>query len=134
MVRPGSEREGLAAALSELRAGRPDAAEAIARRLLARAPRSPALHQLRAAIALQQGAGAVALRWARSCLAMRPDHAPVLLIAGRAARAAGEAEAALAYFGRAAELAPTHPEPVFMACVLLLDVGTRGHEACWTAC
>jgi len=113
----------LAKALAELRGGRLAAAEELSRRLLAAAPRDPALHQLSAAIAIRRGDFSGAARSARTCLALQPDHAPALIVAGRAARGSGDPAQALAYFRRAAELAPTRSESVFMICVTLLECG-----------
>jgi tetratricopeptide (TPR) repeat protein len=118
-----SGQDALAGALAELRAGRIDEAEALCRALHASSPQDPALHQLAATIALQRGDADAALRWARSGLALRPDHAPALIVAGRAARAAGDLTQAARWFRRAIELAPDRPEPAFLACVVLLERG-----------
>jgi tetratricopeptide (TPR) repeat protein len=127
--RTDRKANGLAGALAELRAGRLNAAEDISRRLLASAPRDPALHQLSAAISLRRGDFESAARWARSCLVLWPNHAPALVIAGRAARASGDLAEALACFRRAAELAPARSEPAFMTCVTLLERGdAEAHE------
>jgi tetratricopeptide (TPR) repeat protein len=74
-------------------------------------------------IALQRGRAEDAIRWARSCLALRPDHAPSLVVAGRAARASGDLAQAAKWFARASELSPNRPEPAFLACVALLERG-----------
>jgi tetratricopeptide (TPR) repeat protein len=127
--RANSKARGLAEALAKLRAGRLNAAEDLSRRLLASAPRDPALHQLSAAIFLRRGDFESAARWARSCLELWPDHAPALVIAGRAARASGDLAEALVCFRRAAELSPARPEPAFMTCVTLLERGdAEAHE------
>jgi tetratricopeptide (TPR) repeat protein len=121
-----------ASAISEVLAlmsgGDAAAASAACSALLDRAPREPALHQLAASIALQRGALAEAERWAKSALALRPDHAPTLLVAGRAARAAGDAARALELFERAMRKEPARPEAAFLACVCSLEQGARATE------
>jgi len=117
----------LAGAISEVLAllsgGDVAGAAAACSALLDRAPREPALRQLAAAIALQRGDVAEAERWAHSALALRPDHAPTLVVAGRAARAAGDARRALELFERAMQADPARPEAVFLACVCRLEQG-----------
>ena len=123
----GSEYDGsepdLSTALSALREGDLDAAEAIARRLFGNAPDDPAVHQLAAVIALQRGEIQRAVRSATASLARRPDHVPTLVIAGRAARAAEDLAGAAAFFRRAAILAPDRADAAFLACVTLLELG-----------
>jgi tetratricopeptide (TPR) repeat protein len=113
----------LSTALSALREGDLDAAEAIARRLFENAPDDPAVHQLAAVIALQRGEIQRAERSAAASLARRPDHVPTLVIAGRAARAAEDLAGAAAFFRRAAILAPNRADAAFLACVTLLELG-----------
>ena len=113
----------LSAALVALRTGELDAADATCARLLQQAPDDPAVHQLAAAIALQRDDAALAARWAASSLERRPDHAPTLTIAGRAARRGGDPRQALALFRRAAALAPTRAEALFLCCITLLELG-----------
>jgi len=117
-----NERD-LRAALSALREGDLDAAEAIARRLLKRTPDDPAAHQLIAAIALQRGESQQAVHAAAASLARRPDHVPTLIMAGRAARASEDLAGALAFFRRAADLAPDRADAAFLTCVTLLERG-----------
>jgi tetratricopeptide (TPR) repeat protein len=113
----------LAAALDALRNGDLAGATTISRRLLDATPRDPAVLQLAAAIDLQQGDAAAAARWAAASLALRPDHAPTLLIAGRAARASGRLTQALDVVRRAVLLAPAKAEAAFLLCILLLESG-----------
>jgi tetratricopeptide (TPR) repeat protein len=123
-VKPqAGETAALEAALAALRQGDVAGADAMCRRLLQRTPRDPALHQLACAIELQRGDAAAATRWAESGLALRPDHAPMLLLAGRAARASGETARALGLFRRAALLAPARAEAAFLTCIALLELG-----------
>jgi predicted Zn-dependent protease len=83
----GANEPDLSGALSALRAGDLDAADAIARRLLADTPNDPAVLQLAAVVALQRGELEQAARAASASLGRRPDHVPTLIIAGRLRRA-----------------------------------------------
>jgi Flp pilus assembly protein TadD len=119
----GTPEAALARAVALLRQGDLEGAATLCRQLLHRAPRDPALHQLAAAIALQRGNAREAAGWAASSLALRPDHPPTLLLAGRAARAAGERRQALDFFRCAQQLAPARAEAAFLACIMLLELG-----------
>jgi tetratricopeptide (TPR) repeat protein len=123
MKKPGGSANSLKEALAALQAGHIDAAEELARQLFVGAPRDPALHQLRAAIALRRQQFDKAARWARSCLALRPDHPPALILAGRAAKALGDPAQALELFRRAAKRAPARADAAFMVCLTLLERG-----------
>jgi tetratricopeptide (TPR) repeat protein len=112
-------------ALAALRAGDVDTADAIAQRLLRATPDDPAAHQLAAVIALQRGAFQQAARAATASLTRRPDHAPTLVVAGRAARSAGDLAGAAAFFARATALAPERPDAAFLQCVTLLELRDR---------
>jgi tetratricopeptide (TPR) repeat protein len=113
----------LSRALEALRAGDLDSAAAIALRLAAKAPDDPAVHQLAAVIALQQDKPEQAARSAAASLAGRPDHAPTLVIAGRAARALNDHAGALAFFRRAMAVAPARADAAFFTCATLLELG-----------
>jgi tetratricopeptide (TPR) repeat protein len=126
---PGERGAALAAALAKLRQGDIAAADAACRRLLQGAPRDPALHQLAAAIALRRGDAGEAARWAGSSLELRPAHPPTLLLAGRAARMAGERRPALGFFRDAARLAPERGEAAFLICITLLELGDGEAQA-----
>jgi len=115
--------ETLTQALAALRAGRLEDAERLSVKLLEAAPHDPAAHLLAANVALQRARYGDADRWARSCLALRADHAPAMLIAGSAARATGDFAKAIDWFGRAARLSPDRPEPFFQLCVTQLAGG-----------
>jgi tetratricopeptide (TPR) repeat protein len=112
-------------ALAALRDGDVDAADAIVQQLLRVAPDDPAAHQLAAVIALQRGEFAEAARAATASLARRPDHAPTLVVAGRAARSADDLAGAAAFFARAVALAPERPDAAFLQCVTLLQLRDR---------
>jgi len=121
------ERE-LRAALAALNEGDVQTADAIARRLSHDRPDDPAAHQLLAIIALRQGDVRQAADSAATSLALRPDHGPTLVVAGRAARASQNAAAAIAFFRRAAALEPDRAEAAFLLCVTLLECGDTGAQ------
>ena len=81
--------------------------------ILRSAPRDPAAHQLAATVALRRGRLEDAARSANSSLELRPDHVPTLIVAARAARAAGDIAQARLWLERAGRLAPDRPEPLF---------------------
>jgi tetratricopeptide (TPR) repeat protein len=115
--------EAINAVLEALSEGRIEQAETMAHALIDDAPDDPAAHQLVATVAWQRCDHSEALHWAQSCLALRPRHQPALLLAGRAARAAGNLGRALEFFREAAQCAPERADAAFMACVTLLDLG-----------
>jgi tetratricopeptide (TPR) repeat protein len=122
MVEPDSDPNALvASALSALRAGNLLEAEEICDELHAFAPQEPAVHQLAATIAVQRGRFEEAMRWACSCLALRPDHSPALILAGRAARGAGDLGQSAVWFQRASDVSPHRPEAAFLLCITLLE-------------
>jgi tetratricopeptide (TPR) repeat protein len=118
-----ADAPALSRALLALREGDMDAAAAIARRLFEETPEDPAVLQLVAIVALQQDEVERAGHSAAASLALRPDHVPTLIIAGRAARKAKDLTAALAFFRRAVMLAPEEADAAFFACVTLLERG-----------
>jgi tetratricopeptide (TPR) repeat protein len=119
----GANRATLEQSLAALRHGDLDAADALCITLMQQSPGDPAVNQLAAAIAFERGnAGEAVLRTSFS-LRDRPDHAPTLLLAGRAAHLAGQPQEALSYFRRAATLAPGRAEPAFLVCRTLLELG-----------
>lgn len=115
--------EAIGAVLAALRDGHIEQAEALVRALIKDAPDDPAAHQLVATVAWQRGDPDETLRWARSCLALQAGHTPALLLAGRAARAAGDGDAALKFFREAARCAPERADAAFALCVVLLEHG-----------
>jgi tetratricopeptide (TPR) repeat protein len=111
----------IGASLAALREGRIEQAGTLAEALINEAPDDPAAHQLVATVAWQRGDHAETLRWAQSCLALQARHAPALLLAGRAARAAGDLDGALRFFREAAQCAPERADAAFMMCIALLE-------------
>ncbi len=127
---PPRRTEVISAALAALREGRIEQASRLAQALINDAPDDPAAHQLVATVAWQRGDHAETLRWAQSCLALQARHAPALLLAGRAARAAGDLDHALQCFREAAQCAPERPDAAFMTCIALLERGDpKANEA-----
>lgn len=115
--------EVISAVLTSLREGRVQQAETLARALIDNAPDDPAAHLLVATVAWQRGDHDETLRWARSCLALKAKHAPALVLAGRATRAAGDLDHALQYFREAVQCAPERADAAFMTCIVLLELG-----------
>jgi tetratricopeptide (TPR) repeat protein len=120
---PRRRAEAIGAALTSLREGRVEQAETLARALMENAPDEPAAHLLVATVAWQRGNHDETLRWARSCLALQAKHAPALVLAGRATRAAGDLGHALQLFREAAQCAPERADAAFMTCIMLLELG-----------
>src|ERR1700733_2279659 len=130
MTEPGASRQSLfESALAELRAGRTESAAAVCGRILDSAPQDPAAHQLAATIALRRGRFEDAARWANSSLSLRPDHSPTLIVAARVARAAGNLAQARTWLERAARLAPDRPEPAFLTCMTLMELGSENAQS-----
>jgi tetratricopeptide (TPR) repeat protein len=112
MAQPSVE-EILDLAIRHANAGLPDRARALCEHALAAHGAHPAVHQLLAMLALQQGQAAEARRQAAASLALRPDHVPTLLAAGDAALALREPAAAARALERAVALAPAHADAWF---------------------
>lgn len=119
----GRRAEVIGKALAALREGHIEQAGTLARALINDAPDDPAAHLLVATVDWQRGNHDEALRWARSCLALQPGHAPALLLAGRTMRATGNPGQALQFFREAAQRAPERADAAFMTCIALLELG-----------
>jgi tetratricopeptide (TPR) repeat protein len=128
-VPQASRQSAFENALAELRAGKIERAQALCDRILGAAPQDPAAHQLAATIALRRTRLDDAARWAKSSLASRPDHLPTLILAAQIARAAKDFAQARLWLDRAVRLAPERPEPAFLACVTLVELGDRNVQA-----
>lgn len=120
---PSQFERALIDAIGDYQAGRLDQAVAACQRLLQRDPRNPGAHQLLAVVHLQQGNVRAARTHIGCTLAEQPDHLASLMIAGRAAHADGDLDAALRHFERAAALAPDAAEPAYLAGSTLLELG-----------
>jgi tetratricopeptide (TPR) repeat protein len=108
-------------ALAALRKGDIGTAESVCAPLLEQNPDDPALHQLAAAIALEAGDAGRARERALSSLGLRPGHVPTLVLAGRAARLAGDSADALTHFRRAVQEGPDRADAAFLLCRTLLE-------------
>src|SRR3984957_18868284 len=130
MTKPRANRQSaFENALAELRAGRIESAAIACDRILETTPQDPAAHQLAATIALRRGRFEDAARWANSSLSLRPDHSPTLIVAARVARAAGDLAQARTWLERAARLAPDRPEPAFLTCMALIELGSENAQS-----
>lgn len=113
--------ELLALAIRHVNAGQRERARALCEHAAAVHPPHPAVHQLLAVLDLQRGDGVQAWRNAAASLALRPEHLPSLLLAGDAARAAGESSEARRLLERIVALAPEHNEAWFHLALLRQD-------------
>jgi tetratricopeptide (TPR) repeat protein len=113
--------ETLSRALAALRADRLDEADALARSLLQAAPRDPAAHQLAANVAFRRGFFAEAEARAASSLALRPGHAPTLMLAGRAARSCENSGRAKDWFRLASQTSEGGAEAWFQLGVAEIE-------------
>jgi len=82
---PSPLESGLAQAIAAVNAGRREQARAVCEQLLGVAPGHPAVHQLLALIALDEGDAMAAQRHAEASLASRQGHPPTLAVAAKAA-------------------------------------------------
>jgi tetratricopeptide (TPR) repeat protein len=122
MPEPGDFVSRFRTALDQLRAGALGDAAATCAMLRRQAPEDPAVLQLHATIELHAGRPAQAQQTAEHSLRLRGSHVPTLVLAARAARAAGAADAALTFLREAMAHAPDHAEPAFLLCRTLLDL------------
>ncbi len=119
---PESSEEALARALAEHRAGRPEAAEPVYRRLVAEAPACHAAWHLLGIVLLNRGAAPEAVAHIGRALDLAPDNARYAANLGVACQAAGRSGDAIAAFERVHALDPTDGEPLFA-------IGTIHQEA-----
>jgi tetratricopeptide (TPR) repeat protein len=110
---PGTVEAQLALAIGQVNAGQVESALRICEAAaIAHAP-NPAVLQLLAVLLLQKADVARARECIDASLALRPGHGPSLLVAGDAARAAGDLAAALAHHRRAVELMPDRADAAY---------------------
>lgn len=121
----------LARALADHRAGRPEAAEPVYRRLVADDPSCHAAWHLLGIVALQRGEAATALEHIERAAALVPDNGRYATNLGVALATLGRTEAAIAAFERAATLDPTDPEPPFNIATLLHQAGDTAAAERW---
>ncbi|MFQ5784221.1 MAG: tetratricopeptide repeat protein [Alphaproteobacteria bacterium] len=103
---PSDVRDRLATAAAQFRAGRPDQAERLCRRILETSPgQADALHML-AVVARRAGRRAEAVGLVERALAARPDFAPAHYTRGALCVDQGRLDVAAEAFARAAALKP----------------------------
>jgi len=112
-------------ATAAFNAGRPQDAQQLCERGLARAPGEPMLSHLLAAVLFSKGEIAPARTHVEASVARRPDNAAARLLAARIARAAADHDAALAHLDRAIALKPQRD--LFIEKARALDLA--GHKA-----
>jgi tetratricopeptide (TPR) repeat protein len=125
---PGFEQR-FRAALAHLNAGELAAAAAECAALRRAAGDDPAVLQLHATIALRSGKPMEARDSIRRSLALRPGHVPSLILAARAAAAAGAPDQAVPLLREAVARAPQLAEPAFLLCRTLLDLDDPSFDA-----
>ncbi|MFO0027988.1 MAG: tetratricopeptide repeat protein [Pseudomonadota bacterium] len=124
---PATDALGRAFALS--REGRHDEALALVDALLARAPREPRAHALRARVLALRGDAAAASEAVALALALDADCAPALVERAALARAAGDRETAVAALRRLVAVAPGQPAFWFDLGVLCDELGRAADAA-----
>lgn len=85
-------------------------------------PAHPAVRQLLAFVSLLENDPLQACRHAEASLALRPDHLPTLLVAGKAQRRCGQSPHALQSFERVVALAPEHADAWFELALVRQDL------------
>ncbi len=112
----------LALAIGHVNAGRRAQAKAICALAESAHPAHPAVQQLRALLALQDGDSPGARRHAEASLALRPGHPPTLLIAGQAQHACRALHAALHSFEQLVVTTPSDPHAWFQLALVKQDL------------
>jgi tetratricopeptide (TPR) repeat protein len=116
-------------ALAQVNAGDLEAAAVACDGLRRARPDDPAVLQLHATIALRRGKPNEAMESIGRSLTVRPGHVPSLILAGRTALAAGVPDRAVAPLREAVARAPELPEPAFLLCRVLLELGDATLDA-----
>ena len=120
----------LALAIGHVNAGRREQARAVCALAQSTHPAHPAVLQLLALLALQDGDSQAARRCAEASLALRPGHSPTLLLAGQAQHACGALHAALHSFEQLAATTPRDPQAWFQIALVRQDLrDLHGAEA-----
>lgn len=109
-ARAASIEETLALAIRHVNASQPERARQICESALLSYPPHAGVLQLLALLCLKDGQLARASECIAASVALRPDHGPSLLVAGDAARANGDHQAALVHHTRARTLLPDRAE------------------------
>ncbi len=110
-------------AIRLVNAGQRERARIVCEQAVATHAPHPAVHQLLAVMDLEAGRVAEARRHAALSLTLRRDHVPTLLVAGDAALAERDLEAASQAFERAVAVVPDHAEAWFKASLVRQDLG-----------
>lgn len=111
----------LGLAIRHVNAGQRDRARLLCAEAQTLHPPHPAVLQLLAVLALQDGDPALAARHAEASLALRPDHPPTLVLAGTAQQQCGLWPAALLNLTRATGLQPKHADAWFTLALARQD-------------
>ncbi len=120
----------LALAIGHVNAGRSAQAKAVCALAQATHAAHPAVQQLLAVLALQEGDAPGARHHAEASLALRPGHPPTLLLAGRAQHACGALHAALRSFEQVAAMPPSNDHTWFQLALVRQDLhDLHGAEA-----
>ena len=112
----------LALAINHVNAGQREQAKRLCALAQATHPAHPAVQQLLAVLALQDGDAPGARRHAEASLAQRPGHPPTLLLAGQAQHACGVLHAALQSFEQAAAAMPGDSHAWFQIALVRQDL------------
>ncbi len=110
-------------AIRLVNAGQREKARIVCEQAVAGHAPHPAVHQLLAVIDLQAGRVADARRHAALSLKLRRDHVPTLIVAGDAAMAERDVDAASQAFERAVAVVPDHVEAWFKVSLVRQDLG-----------
>ena len=123
MPTPDANSEPVRSIVRALRDGETLAALGSCQGALAASPDDPVLNELAAIATLRLSRYEEAASYAIRSLGRRSDHAPTLVLLGRALLAQDKRVEAATAFQRAVEGAPTLARPAFMLCVTLLEDG-----------
>ena len=118
----GSVEELLALAIRHLNAGQHSRARLLCEQAVATHPPHPAIEQLLAHISLAHDDAAAGLAHATASLALRPEHAPTLIVAAGAARALGALGQAADHCAHALRLQPERADLWFQLSLLRHDL------------
>jgi len=122
-ISPNASVESLLAlAIGHVNAGRRVQAKALCALAQASQRAHPAVQQLLALLALQEGDAPGARRHAEASLALRPGHPPTLLLAGQAQHACGALHAALHSFEQLAAATPSDHAAWFQIALVRQDL------------
>lgn len=119
---PTSVESLLGLAIGHVNAGRSAQAKAMCALAESTQPAHPAVQQLLALLALQDGDAPAARRHAEASLALRPGHPPTLMLAGQAQHACGALRAALHSLEQVAVSTPSDHAAWFQLALVKQDL------------